>query len=123
MDKLKSFFNTHGKTLLFFIIGLVLWGVSSLVFEKSQSSIGPEFITRLPIKIVYLAAAWFLTRVSIKSVFPTVFIFTTTNGDQKISGFRAAWDKDGPLDNRVPVAAFVYTVVFLVISQILMSAS
>jgi len=73
----------YGSPLLLFIACVVSWLVSSMWTEQYQASVGPDFLTRLPTKVINLAVALLLTRYLVGFVFPTIGKFTTTSGGSK----------------------------------------
>ena len=80
----------YGSPLLLFIACVASWLVSSMWTEQYQASVGPDFLTRLPTKVINLAVALLLTRYIVGFVFPTIGKFTTTAGGKMESQFAAA---------------------------------
>jgi len=109
----------YGSPLLLFIACVVSWLVSSMWTEQYQASVGPDFLTRLPTKVINLAVALLLTRYLVGFVFPTIGKFTTTSGGKMESQFAAAW-KNNPTDPRLWISVLVYLGALFVLSQLLL---
>jgi len=109
----------YGSPLLLFIACVASWIVSSIYTEQYQASVGPDFLTRLPTKVINLAVALLLTRYIVSFVFPTIGRFTTTNGGKKESQFANSW-KNNPTDQRLWISVIVYLGALFVLSQLLL---
>ena len=109
----------YGSPLLLLIVCVASWLVSSLYAEQYQASVGPDFLTRLPTKVINLAVALLLTRYLVSFVFPTISKFTTTSGGKKESQFASAWKND-PADPRLWISVLVYLGALFVLSQLLL---
>ena len=109
----------YGSPLLLFIVCVASWLVSSLYAEQYQASVGPDFLARLPTKVINLAVALLLTRYLVSFVFPTIGSFTTTSGGKKESQFASAWKND-QTDPRLWISVLVYLGALFVLSQLLL---
>ena len=109
----------YGSPLLLFTACVASWLVSSIYTEQYQASVGPDFLTRLPTKVINLAVALLLTRYLVSFVFPTIGKFTTTAGGKRESQFAAAW-KNEPTDPRLWISVLVYLGSLFVLSQLLL---
>jgi hypothetical protein len=109
----------YGSPLLLFIACVASWLVSSIYTEQYQASVGPDFLTRLPTKVINLAVALLLTRYLVGFVFPTIGKFTTTSGGKKESQFANAWKND-QTDPRLWISVLVYLGALFVLSQLLL---
>ena len=109
----------YGSPLLLFIACVASWLVSSIYTEQYQASVGPDFLTRLPTKVINLAVALLLTRYLVSFVFPTIGKFTTTSGGKRESQFAAAWKND-QTDPRLWISVLVYLGALFVLSQLLL---
>ena len=109
----------YGSPLLLFTACIASWLVSSLYTEQYQASVGPDFLTRLPTKVINLAVALLLTRYLVRFVFPTIGNFTTTSGGKKESQFASAWKND-QTDPRLWISVIVYLGALFVLSQLLL---
>ena len=109
----------YGSPFLLFIVCVASWIVSSIYTEQYQASVGPDFLTRLPTKVINLAVALLLTRYIVSFVFPTIGRFTTTNGGKKESQFANSW-KNNPADQRLWISVIVYIGALFVLSQLLL---
>ena len=109
----------YGSPLLLFIACIASWLFSSLYTEQYQASVGPDFLTRLPTKVINLAVALLLTRYLVRFVFPTIGNFTTTSGGKKESQFASAWKND-QTDPRLWISVLVYLGALFVLSQLLL---
>ena len=109
----------YGSPLLLFTACVASWLLSSIYTEQYQASVGPDFLTRLPTKVINLAVALLLTRYLVGFVFPTIGKFTTTSGGKRESQFAYAWKND-QTDPRLWISVLVYLGSLFVLSQLLL---
>ena len=110
--------------IMLVIAGVAGWAAFGRLFESSQSTVGPDFFARLPVKLVTLAFALLLTRLVLKFVFPTISKYTDTKGGHKASEFATDWNHGKSPHElvRLCLTIITYLGVLLVISQLLLSS-
>lgn len=129
MKKLRELAGRYGKPWLLILIGLIGWYAVGIAFEGYQASIGPEFIPKLFVKIIYIAVAMLVTRTIIRFLFPSVQDFTRSDGGTKTSKFRVEWDrlekvqKHETVDPRVWLSLATYIGVFIGVALLLSLAA
>lgn len=94
------------------VASLVLTFLASWIFGGYQVGIGPEFIVKAFAKLFYLGFAFICTHVVVKFMFPTVYCYCYTAGDEKTSKFQTAWADKKLFDQRIMVAVVTHVGVF-----------
>jgi hypothetical protein len=108
---------------LYLVVGLALWFVgSATIGEHYATAVGPDFLLKLPIALVKLAAIGWVSRWFIKDRFPTIDAFTR-KGDKPESEFARIWKLSGDApDQRLDLAVRVHLGVPLIIALIVLFA-
>jgi hypothetical protein len=119
---LSIWIRRHWLPIALIVTGLEAWWILGLALENAQASIGPEFIPKLAIKLIYLAVAVFGTRFIVRFMFPTVGQFTETRGGTLESSFQYSWVCK-PEDPRLLLCIITYLGAFLGVSLLLSLAA
>jgi len=120
MNTLKIWWARYANSWLLALGCILVWYISSRALEQYQASIGPDFLARIPLKILNVAIVGLLTRTAVRKFFPTVYSFTTTKGGTEQSEFTKQWHHS-PADQRLWISVLVYLGVLFVLSQLLLS--
>ena len=121
MKLIRTLISRYGFPAFIFTACLALWFVSSSLLQDYQASVGPDFLGRLPVKVMFIPVIAVCARFLVKFAFPSIYKFTDTEGGHKESNFSASW-RDNPTDPRLWQCVLTYLVVYLILTQVFLAS-